>query len=221
MRLALLVVAVVSSVHLGAQLLGAVMISGVTQVLLMPALAMVLWTGTTAPRGRLVVLTLGALGLSWVGDAVPRLLPESQSFVGMLAAFLVAHLMYAAAFWPRRHRSVLARPSLLVPYVAAAVLICALCAGQAGPLLPAIIVYAAAIVIMAVLATGLGARAGIGGAVFVVSDSLIALDAFGVLTLPVQGFWVMSTYMLAQLLLVLSVRRVAAEPRPTRVARTG
>ena len=41
------------------------------------------------------------------------------------------------------------------------------------------------------------------------------------LTLPVQGFWVMSTYMLAQLLLVLSVRRVAAEPRPTRVARTG
>lgn len=213
MRLALLVYAVVSAVHLGAQLFGAVMLAGLTQILVMPALAVALWTGTTAPRGRLVLLALGALGLSWVGDTAPRLLPDGLAFVGMLAAFLVAQLLYAAAFWPWRRRSVLARPVLVLPYVAAGVLICALCAAQAGPLLPAIILYAAAIVMMAALATGLGVRAGTGAAVFVVSDSLIALDAFGVLTLPAQGFWVMGTYLLAQLLLVLSVRHRAAEPR--------
>lgn len=216
MWLALLVVAAVSSVHLGAQLLDAVMLAALTQILLMPALTVALWTGSTAPRGRPVLLALGALGLSWVGDTAPRLLPDGLSFVGMLAAFLLAQLLYAAAFWPWRHRSVLARPPLLIPYVAAGVLICALCAAQAGPLLPAIIVYAAAIMVMAALATGLGVRAGIGGAVFVVSDSLIALDAFGVLALPAQGFWVMSTYLLAQLLLMLSVRRRAAEPRQAR-----
>lgn len=213
MRLALLVYAVVSAVHLGAQLFGAVMLAGLTQILVMPALAVALWTGTTAPRGRLVLLALGALGLSWVGDTAPRLLPDGLAFVGMLAAFLVAQLLYAAAFWPWRRRSVLARPVLVLPYVAAGVLICALCAAQAGPLLPAIILYAAAIVMMAALATGLGVRAGTGAAVFVVSDSLIALDAFGVLTLPAQGFWVMGTYLLAQLLLALSVRHRAAEPR--------
>ncbi len=48
--------------------------------------------------------------------------------------------------------------------------------------------------------------AGIGGAVFVVSDALIAVDAFDVLPLPAQGFWVVSTYVLAQPLLVLAAR---------------
>lgn len=216
MRLALFVFAAVSVVHLGAQLLDAEMVSALTQALLMPTLAVALWAGSTAPRDRLVVLSLGALGLSWVGDTAPRILPDSLSFVGMLAAFLAAQILYAAAFWPWRHRSVLARPALLIPYAAAGVLICALCAAQAGSLLPAIIVYAAAIMVMAVLATGLGVRAGIGGAAFVASDSLIALDAFGVLTLPAQGFWVMSTYPLAQLLLMLSVRRHAADPQQAR-----
>lgn len=211
---ALVVFAVVSAAHLGAQLLGSATVADLTQMMLMPALAGALWTGTaSSPRGRLVVLAMGALSLSWVGDTAPRFLPESLSFVGMLGAFLLAQLLYAAAFWPWHRRSVLARPLLLFPYVAAAVLICVLCAPQAGPLLPALIVYASAIVMMAALATGLGVRAGLGGAIFVVSDSLIALDAFGVLTLPVQGFWVMSTYLLAQLLLVLSVRRAAMNPR--------
>lgn len=213
MWVALVVLGVVSTVHLGAQLLGAGTLAALTQMMLMPALAGALWTGTASPRGRLVVLALGALGLSWVGDTVPRLLPEDISFVAMLGAFLLAQLLYAVAFWPMRRRSVLARPLRLIPYAAVAVLTCVLCAPQAGLLLPAIIVYATAIMMMAVLATGLGVRAGLGGAIFVVSDSLIALDAFGVLTLPVQGFWVMSTYLLAQLLLVLSVRRTAMNPR--------
>ena len=63
---------------------------------------------------------------------------------------------------------------------------------------------------MALLATGLGRAAGVGGAVFVVSDSLIALDAFGTLTLPAHSVWVMATYLTAQLLLVLAVRETAS-----------
>ena len=52
---------------------------------------------------------------------------------------------------------------------------------------------------------GLGVRGGIGGAVFVVSDSLIALNTFDVLTLPAHEVWVMATYVAAQVLLVLGV----------------
>ena len=61
------------------------------------------------------------------------------------------------------------------------------------------------VVTMAVLATGLGWVAGIGGALFFVSDSLIALRAFADVTLPAHGFWVMLTYIVGQTLLVLAV----------------
>lgn len=63
---------------------------------------------------------------------------------------------------------------------------------------------------MALLATGLGRLGAIGGAVFVVSDSLIALDSFGVLTLPAHNVWVMATYLVAQVLVVFAVRRAAS-----------
>nr|WP_281065163.1 lysoplasmalogenase [Brachybacterium sacelli] len=179
----------------------------------MPALAAVLWTSTSSPRGPLVRLALGALGLSWLGDSAPRLAPESLSFLVMVAFFLGAQVVYALAFWPYRHRCLLTRPVLATPYLLAAAAIVLVCAPSAGVLLPAIAVYSAAIVMMAVLASGLGRLGTVGGAVFVVSDSLIALDVFGVLTLPAQGFWVMITYLLAQLLLMLAVRGAAAEDR--------
>src|SRR5690606_32019157 len=75
----------------------------------------------------------------------------------------------------------------------------------AGLLLPAVSLYAAALCTMAMLATGLGRRGALGGALFVLSDALIALDTFAVLPLPAQGFWVMLTYLLAQVLLVSAV----------------
>lgn len=210
-RLAVASLVVVWVLHLGVQLLGLDVTASATQPLLMPALAGVLLTVTEAPRGRLVRLALLALGLSWLGDAVPRVVPEGADFLVMVAFFLGAQVLYALAFWPRRARSLLARPALTAPYLLAAAAMVVACAPAAGALLPVIAVYASAIVLMALLATGLGRAGTVGGAVFVLSDSLIALDAFGALTLPAQGFWVMSTYLLAQLLLVLAVRGAAIE----------
>ena len=210
MRIALGILAAVSAVHLGAQLLDHAPTVDATQVMLMPAAAAVLVSGIRAPRGRLVRLGLVALAFSWLGDTAPRLVDGDAAFLAMVGFFLVAQLVYAVAFWPYRHRSVLRRPRLLAPYLLAAVVIAGLCAPGAGALLPAVLVYATAIVAMAVLATGLGRLAAIGAAVFVLSDSLIALSSFGVLTLPGQGFWVMATYIAAQLMLVLAIRKAAA-----------
>lgn len=205
------VLVALSGVHLAGQLTGAATVADATQVLLMPAVAGLLLTGTRAPRVRLVRLALVALLLSWLGDSVPRLTAGDASFLLMVGFFLVAQLVYVAALWPYRHTSLLHRPAALVPYGAVGIVIVVLCAPQAGAMLPAVTVYAAAIVAMAVLATGLGRLAGAGAVVFVASDALIALDAFGVMTLPGQGFWVMSSYITAQTLLIMAVRRRAQQ----------
>jgi uncharacterized membrane protein YhhN len=58
---------------------------------------------------------------------------------------------------------------------------------------------------MAALSTGVSRLAGIGGAVFLVSDALIALHEFAGLDLPRHGFWVMLTYVVGQALIVAGV----------------
>ncbi|ATG51432.1 lysoplasmalogenase [Brachybacterium vulturis] len=204
----------IALVHLAAQLLGNVPLAGLTQVLLMPLLAAALWAGTTAPRPLMVRLALVALGFSWLGDVIPRFVGGEPGFLGMLGSFLVAQLVFALAFWPRRGRSVLRSPLKVLPYLAVAVSIIVLCAPGAGSLLPTVTVYAAAIGAMAVLATGMGRRGGLGGALFVLSDALIALRAFGVLTLPAHETWVMATYITAQVLLILAVRSVSRTDPP-------
>ena len=203
--IAVLAFALVTAVHLVSQLLGHRQIADLTQVLLMPMLALVLLRATRAPRSREVRLVLVALGFSWLGDTLPRLADGDAALLTMIGCFLLAQLVYVAAFWPFRHRSVLERPLALLPYLLAGATIVGLSAGGAGPLLPAVVVYALAVLAMAALATGMGRVAAIGAAVFVLSDALIALDTFDVLTLPAQEVWVMATYVVAQVLLVLGV----------------
>lgn len=202
--------AAITAVHLGAQLVapdGAV--ASLTQVLLMPALAAVLLTGTRS-RSRLVRLTLLAVGFSWLGDTLPRLLSEDPGFLVMVGCFLLAQLTYAVAFLPYWRGSIVRRsPLLLIPYAAGLARLVAVSRERAGSLLAPLVLYGLALGTMAVLATGIGWLAGIGGALFFVSDSLIALRSFADVTLPAHGFWVMLTYVAGQTLLVLAVIRVA------------
>lgn len=201
--------AAVTVVHLVAQLGANRVLADVTQVLLMPLLAAVLWSATPAPRGRLVRLALVALGLSWLGDSLPRLADGDAAFLLMVGFFLLAQVAYVAAFLPYRRRSVLhVRRVLLVPYVAAVAGLVAACAGGAGGLLVPVLVYGALLGTMAVLSTGVNGLTAAGGALFLVSDGLIALDAFASgFALPGHGFWVMATYVAAQALIVMGVLR--------------
>jgi uncharacterized membrane protein YhhN len=216
-RLLLGALALVTVVHLVAQLTGPDALTDLTQVLLMPLLAGVLWAETSAPRGRLVGLTLVALGFSWLGDTAPKLASGDAAFLVMVGFFLLAQATYIAAFLPFRRQSVLhRRRGLLLGYVAVVVALVAVCAGGAGGLLVPVLVYGACLGTMAVLATGLNRLTAVGGALFLVSDGLIALDAFAEgFSLPAQGFWVMATYVAAQVLLVagvLLVSRTATAP---------
>jgi uncharacterized membrane protein YhhN len=197
----------VALVHLGAQLAGGGLVADATQVLLMPLLAGVLWCETSSPRGRLVTLVLVALGLSWLGDSAPKLTSGDTSFLVMIAFFLLAQVAYIAAFLPSRGGSVLhVHRVRLLAYVAVVAALVLACAPGAGALLAPVLAYGACLGTMAVLSTGVNRFTAVGGALFLVSDGLIALDAFvDGFGLPAQGFVVMATYLAAQALIVAGV----------------
>lgn len=194
----------VSAVHLVGQLAGSGVVQTVSKPLLMPAL--IAWAVTALQPSRLRTLLLVALGWSWLGDL--GLMPDGETwFLLGLGAFLVAQLSYAAAFWPFRTTSVLARPVTALPYAVVLVGLLGVLWGDLGQLRIPVTVYATVIVGMAVLATGLNRATAIGAGLFVASDALIALNTLtGTLSLPAHGFWVMATYLAAQALLARGIQ---------------
>ena len=210
--------ALVSIIHLVNHLVGDSedIVDSASQIALMAALAFVLFTATRnhigagQPLPRVVALGLVALFFSWLGDTIPRFLDGDTGFIAMIGGFF-AQIFYAIAFWPYRDRSILRRPLLVLPYLVAVAGMVALCWTGAGPLLPAVIAYALVIVVMAILATGLGAIATLGGILFLISDSLIAFRSFADITLPVHGFLAVLTYILGQALLVYGILSVIRE----------
>lgn len=191
-------------VHLAAQAAGAEAWTRPTQVLLAPVLAVVLLVAPV-PASRLTRLVLLGLVLSWLGDWLPAVVGEDAAFVAMVGAFALAQASYAAAFWPLRADSVTGT-GWPVAYGLAAAALVLVCAPGADGLLAAVVGYAVVITVMAVLATGVHPLAAVGGVVFMASDALIALEAFVPdWDLPAQSFWVMATYGVAQLMLVLGV----------------
>ncbi len=186
-------------------------IAFVLVVLAMPALAGVLLCSVSL-RDRLSLLVLLALGFSWLGDWVGDLI--QPHIVVKIIFFFVGHLCYIAAFWPLRSRSVLRRPVIVVGYVVVIAALLAWVIPDTGRLGPAMIIYGCTLGLMAVLATGAHVLAGTGGALFVVSDLSIVVLYF---VLPGQvehpGVIIMSTYLLAQLLIVLGVIASSASTR--------
>jgi uncharacterized membrane protein YhhN len=77
-----------------------------------------------------------------------------------------------------------------------------------GSLAIPVLVYSTAILSMAALASGVGSRVGLGGALFVISDALIGVDKAGA-GFPGRGMVVMVTYLAAQYLIATGwARRV-------------
>jgi uncharacterized membrane protein YhhN len=196
-----------SVVHLVSQLADSSgLVTDVSKALLMPSLALTLMSAVPTPRGRLVAGTLVALGLSFLGDVLPGFVTGDLSFLVMVGFFLLAQVTYIATFWPLRRGSLAGRrPLALLVYAAVFVALVGACRAGAGSLFLPVLVYGAALTTMAVLATGVSRLAGVGGAVFMLSDSLIALGQFTHLDLPLHAFWVMLTYVVGQALIAAGV----------------
>lgn len=208
-----------AAVHLVTQLWQPTsVVADVTQMMLMPLLGwnLIVWVPSSwilfakdlsaAHRtDRLTAWVLVALFFSWLGDTLPRFLTGDTAFLTLVGCFLIAQLVYVGAFWPHRRSSVAAQPLWLLPYLGLFAVLVLFCAPKADNLLVPVILYGIALMTMAVLSTGLGVVAGAGGALFFVSDGLIAVRELAGISVPAHDFAVMSTYIFAQALIVTAV----------------
>lgn len=197
--------ALVIAVHLAALAVGARQVSVPTQILLMPVLTLV---ALTVRPSRLRTCMLVALAFSFLGDALPQFASEGLAFPLMLGSFLFAHVAWIAGFWPlRRESAVWRRPAALLPYLLVGAAVLALCIPSAGVLVAPLVIYAVALLITACLATALGWPGWWGGTLYIVSDSLIAIEAFTGFDFAGRQVVIMATYAIGHGLLVLGVMR--------------
>jgi len=162
-----------------------------TKPLLMPALM----AGRDRPTQR-------ALAFGGVGDAA--LLGRSQAaFTAGLVSFLAGHMAWIIALRQRPGGGYLrARPALAALQVGAFGALNAYLWKRTGQDRIPVIVYSAALLAMSLTALDCdppGTAAG--GALFLVSDALLALERFGDVHLPAHEGLVMATYASAQALL--------------------
>jgi uncharacterized membrane protein YhhN len=146
---------------------------------------------------------VAGLALSLLGD-VCLMFSGERWFVAGLASFLLAHLAYSAGFVTRWQAGWLAILWLIV-YLAVGVGMGRLILPYASRLRGPVAAYVLAILTMAWLGAGVSVTAGLGAALFVVSDGLLAYDRF-VRPFPHARLFVLTTYWLAQWLIALSVR---------------
>lgn len=207
-RCALAGFALAAAVDLVAEFAGWGTVALAARAVLMPLLAGYAWLAATG-RTRLLTLVTVALGFSWLGDFA------GVTILLKIGFFLCAQMVYLVAFAPYWRRSVITRPPLLIGYLLAIGAVLAVAAAPAGPLAGPVAVYGASLAAMAVLATGVHRRTGLGAALFVLSDIVLAVEYFVAPGLiPHAAFVNMALYLPAQLLIVLGVLRVVEPTRP-------
>jgi len=206
------VYAAVSVLYVGAAAASLTVVMTATKPLLMPALAAFLVSASPRPFTRMVRIVLGALAFSWLGDVlleVSRLSDSDNLFLAGLGGFLVAQVLYVVAFAPVVRSSTPPRPPLwALAYVLYGAGLVAFLAPELGEFLLPVAVYAAAICTMGVVASGVNAWTALGAALFVASDTLLAVGRFTDL-LTIGDNWervlVIGTYLPAQGLIVVGV----------------
>ncbi|MFF4578941.1 lysoplasmalogenase [Streptomyces sp. NPDC001373] len=185
-----------SAVDLGALLAGWHPGHVVAKPLLMPLLVAYVLT-LRAPR-----LLVAALLFGWGGDLALLFDAEPAFLVGM-GSFAAGHVCYLMLF---HERSLFGRgrtsPALGGAYAVALVGTVALLWGDlpTGLRVP-VAGYSLLLASMAYRSSALGRVAGVGGALFLLSDTLIATGVAEWPQLPRPDFWIMATYLAAQYLL--------------------
>ncbi|MET7489192.1 lysoplasmalogenase [Streptomyces sp. NPDC005538] len=180
----------------------------VAKPLLMPLLA------AFAARAGGPRILVAALLCGWGGDVL-LLSDADPAFMAGMASFAAGHICYLVLF--RRQGPPRARAGLLAACYAVALgtLVVLLWPGLPAGLRVPVAGYSALLTAMAyAAATRLGPVAGLGGALFVLSDTLIATGVADWPQPPAPDFWIMLTYAAAQFLLV----RGALDARPVPAA---
>ncbi|MFF3870153.1 lysoplasmalogenase [Streptomyces sp. NPDC001978] len=160
-----------------------------------------------APR-----LLVAALLCGWGGDVL-LMSGADLAFLAGMACFAAGHVCYLVLF--RSYGPPRPRAALLAPAygLVALTLVVLLWPGLPAGLRVPVACYSTLLTAMAYgAATRLGRTAGLGGALFLLSDSLLATGLAGWPQLPRPDLWTMLTYVAAQFLLVRGA--LGARPAP-------
>jgi sterol desaturase/sphingolipid hydroxylase (fatty acid hydroxylase superfamily)/uncharacterized membrane protein YhhN len=159
-------------------------------------------------RGRFDSYLLAALLFSLIGD-VFLMVPGGQFFIPGLASFLIAHLFYITLF--KQNQSWFPNRRAVAGVLAVgAAMYAVVWGGLKDPMLKAAV--AAYVTVISLMAAQAWGRASVlkdaasrwvtlGACIFMVSDSLIAINKF-VSPVPLSSFWILLTYYAAQMLIV-------------------
>lgn len=163
------------------------------------------------------MVLLLALAFSWAGDMF--LLFDTGAgmhFIFGLASFLTAHVFFLVLFYMiRKRRQPIPSWNWMITLLALGytITLLVLLFPTLGALKVPVLLYALILSCMFIASvqafswgTGAGKWVIIGALLFVASDSLLALNKFYT-SLPNAGFWIMSTYALAQLGITLGVTK--------------
>ncbi|MFJ1751386.1 lysoplasmalogenase [Kitasatospora sp. NPDC088134] len=198
-RVLLLAFAAVSAAHLLAIAVHLTPVQYATKPLLMPLLAAWVWALARPGTPRLLIPAL----LFGAGGDILLEIGGTAAFLAGMGSFAAGHVCYVTMF---AKLGALADRRRLLPVaagyaVAWAVLIVLLWPDlDAGMRVP-VAVYSLLLASTAVTAARTNLWAGLGGALFLFSDTLIATDIAGWKHLPAHGFLIMLTYLAGQYLL--------------------
>lgn len=198
----------------------------ITKPLLMPILLVMIFSEMQPIRvkfGRLIVV---GLFFSWLGDVL-LMIREMDLFIPGLLSFLTAQILYSIAFLSQRN------PNISKSYFTAVILGFTLFylvfmlfiqnhipkLEDAAVLSPAVFIYGAVICLMGISAALRKGKVSnksfnfifFGALFFITSDAILATSKFTDIALPYPNFLVMSTYVLAQLGIVLGAVHVAGD----------
>lgn len=173
---------------------------------------------TTDFEGKKVLLS--ALLFSWIGDIILMFADKAEIyFILGLVSFLLSHVLYVVLF--SRQPNTALKGNSVALYLGAILILgyffgmVGLLFPKLGPLQIPVMVYAAVITTMLFVAYKVNltwekpaAYFILAGAIcFVISDSILAINKFYD-TIAQSGFWIMSTYILAQYLIVSGILRL-------------
>lgn len=198
---------VVGIIHLASKAFEDAALDAFTKPLLMPVLLIGLLFSLPSRRTEIALFASIAIAFSWLGDVLLQN-PGDAGFLIGLVCFLLAHIAYLILIIRRLRMRRFTRwmPVYLLWWVALVVAL----APHLGVLLVPVAVYGLVLGAMAAFAaTGTGWLAA-GGALFLVSDTLLGLNRF----LPGFELWqmdflIMLSYIVAQGLIAFAAVRAA------------
>lgn len=200
-------------------LIDAPLVHLICKPVIMITLGLYYWTSQKSAQQPIALSLMVAICFSCVGDVLLMLQDSNANyFMFGLAAFLVAHIFYIFTYKQHQYEDSadelkgLQKIRFALPIILAGTGLVTILYSRLGDLKIPVLMYAGVLTYMVMVAlfrfgktTAASFAMVFGGAIlFMISDSLIAINKF-LEPLPQSGFWIITTYIAAQFLIVKGI----------------